>query len=54
MSWATSSPSMAVSKEPPDASSCEGRDDEDQFPKTQSQRKKIVVVGLGMVGIAFM
>ncbi len=29
-------------------------EDEEQYPKPPSQRKKIVVVGLGMVGIAFM
>ena len=29
-------------------------EDGEQYPRVPSQRKKIVVVGLGMVGIAFM
>ena len=29
-------------------------EDGEQYPKKPEQRKKIVVVGLGMVGIAFM
>lgn len=50
MSWATSSPGMAVSREP------EGVDKEavGDDPQPASQRKTVVVVGLGMVGIAFM
>jgi NADPH-dependent glutamate synthase beta subunit-like oxidoreductase len=53
MSWATSSPGMAISKEPPNAHTEEDNDPE-KYPETPSQRKKVVVVGLGMVGIAFM
>lgn len=53
MSWATSSPGMAVSKEPPNAHSAE-ENDGNIYPEPPSERKKIVVVGLGMVGIAFM
>ena len=44
---------MAVSKEPPNAHAGE-QNDVDKYPKPPSQRKKVVVVGLGMVGIAFM
>ncbi|OAP55670.1 nitrite reductase [NAD(P)H], large subunit [Fonsecaea erecta] len=47
MSWSTSSPGMAISRTP------EGvEDDGDRMPAS-SRRKKVVVVGLGMVGIAF-
>ena len=53
MSWATSSPGMAASKEPSNGHS-EEENDTTKYPKPPSQRKKIVVVGLGMVGIAFM
>ena len=53
MSWATSSPGMAISKEPANAH-VEEEDDASKYPKPPSQRKRIVVVGLGMVGIAFM
>lgn len=53
MSWATSSPGMAISREPAGGHSKEENDSE-KYPKQPSQRKKIVVVGLGMVGIAFM
>ena len=52
MSWATSSPGMAISREPPSGHSAEENDPE-KYPKEPSQRKRIVVVGLGMVGIAF-
>jgi NADPH-dependent glutamate synthase beta subunit-like oxidoreductase len=44
---------MAISKEPPNARTDE-ENDADKYPKPPSQRKKVVVVGLGMVGIAFM
>ena len=47
MSWATSSPGMAISRVPKDA-----KVNRDGAP-VEGQRKKIVVVGLGMVGIAF-
>lgn len=46
MSWATSSPGMAISRKP------EGANEAPEEPV--SQRKKVVVVGLGMVGIALM
>ncbi|KAK5944308.1 hypothetical protein PMZ80_003589 [Knufia obscura] len=50
MSWATSSPGMAISRKPEGASA----DDAAAVPaSSDSQRTKIVVVGLGMVGIAF-
>ncbi len=29
-------------------------EDDAQYPKSKHQRQKVVVVGLGMVGIAFM
>jgi hypothetical protein len=44
---------MAISREPTDGYSKEENGNE-KYPKEPSQRKKIVVVGLGMVGIAFM
>ncbi|KAJ9605388.1 hypothetical protein H2200_010045 [Cladophialophora chaetospira] len=47
MSWATSSPGMAISRAP------KGADVDAGTTKSTSQRKKVVVVGLGMVGIAF-
>lgn len=47
MSWATSSPGMAISREPAGA-------DKEGTPAAPAQRQKIVVVGLGMVGVAFM
>lgn len=48
MSWATSSPGMAISRAP------EGADVNADVPATPAeQRKKVVVVGLGMVGVAF-
>jgi hypothetical protein len=49
MSWATSSPGMAISKEPEGA---EGKEVGGLTPP--DKRQKIVVVGLGMVGVAFM
>ena len=51
MSWATSSPGMAISREPKGADKDKAAADGLQPP---DQRKKVVVVGLGMVGIAFM
>lgn len=50
MSWATSSPGMAISREPQGADKEKGADD----PTPTEKRKKVVVIGLGMVGIAFM
>ncbi|KAK5086330.1 hypothetical protein LTR05_003498 [Lithohypha guttulata] len=47
MSWATSAPGMAISRTPKDASAEEAAEDQPQ------RRQKVVVVGLGMVGIAF-
>ena len=48
MSWATSSPGMAISRAP------KGADvSAEDSPVAEEARKKIVVVGLGMVGIAF-
>jgi hypothetical protein len=44
---------MAISREPASGHSNEEKGD-GEYPKKPSQRKKIVVVGLGMVGIAFM
>ena len=44
---------MAISREPPNGRS-EEENDTDKYPRPPSQRKKVVVVGLGMVGIAFM
>lgn len=44
---------MAVSREPPNAHTDE-ENDTDKYPKPLSERKKVVVVGLGMVGVAFM
>lgn len=43
---------MAISREPANARS-EEENDAEKYTKP-SQRKKVVVVGLGMVGIAFM
>ncbi|KAL8719556.1 MAG: hypothetical protein Q9225_003455 [Loekoesia sp. 1 TL-2023] len=51
MSWADSSPGMQAGKTP-----VNGRDPEEdnpQYPLPREKRKKVVVVGLGMVGIAF-
>lgn len=47
LSWATSSPGMAISRAP------EGADVNGDVPAPTGQRKKVVVVGLGMVGVAF-
>jgi hypothetical protein len=44
---------MAISREPAGRHSNEENGDE-KYPEEPSQRKKIVVAGLGMVGIAFM
>ena len=52
MSWADSSPGMQAGRVP-----VNGHDPEEngaQYPRPKDQRKKVVVVGLGMVGIAFM
>ena len=52
MSWADSSPAMQAGRVP-----VNGHDLEEngaQCPRPKDQRKKVVVVGLGMVGIAFM
>lgn len=52
MSWADSSPGMMAGQVP-----VNGHDPEEngeQYPLPQNKRKNIVVVGLGMVGIAFM
>lgn len=52
MSWADSSPGMMAGQVP-----VNGHDPEEngeQYPLPQYKRKNIVVVGLGMVGIAFM
>ena len=49
MTWTTSSPGMAISKEPG------GADKAAPDGETPTgQKKKVVVIGLGMVGIAFM
>ncbi len=51
MSWADSSPGMQAGKTP-----VNGHDSEEesaQYPLPREKRKKVVVVGLGMVGIAF-
>ncbi|KIW63146.1 nitrite reductase [NAD(P)H], large subunit, variant 2 [Phialophora macrospora] len=47
MSWATSSPGMAISRAP------EGAEVNGDKTLSEGRRKKVVVVGLGMVGIAF-
>lgn len=52
MSWADSSPGMQAGRIP-----VNGPDPEEngaQYPRPKDQRKRVVVVGLGMVGIAFM
>ncbi|MCJ1255253.1 hypothetical protein MMC24_003069 [Lignoscripta atroalba] len=51
MSWADSSPGMQAGRTPVNGHDPE--EDGEQYPRPPSQRKKIVVVGLGMVGIAF-
>ena len=53
MSWATSSPGMAISRKPEPAPDS-APDKKEDVPVEPSERKKVVVVGLGMVGIAFM
>ena len=52
MSWAESSPGMMAGEVPVNGHDPE--EDGPQYPLPQSKRKTIVVVGLGMVGIAFM
>lgn len=52
MSWADSSPGMQAGRVPVNGHHPE--EDAPEYPKTKAQRKKVVVVGLGMVGIAFM
>ena len=52
MSWSDSSPGMQAGRVPVDGHHPEVNGEE--YPKPPSQRKKMVVVGLGMVGIAFM
>lgn len=47
MSWSTSSPGMAISRVPPGAKVI------GESASEESPRKRVVVVGLGMVGIAF-
>ncbi|KAI4129400.1 MAG: hypothetical protein LQ347_003781 [Umbilicaria vellea] len=51
MSWADSSPGMQAGRTPVDGHDPE--EDSPQYPRPPSQRKKLVVIGLGMVGIAF-
>ncbi|KAI4264694.1 MAG: hypothetical protein L6R42_000211 [Xanthoria sp. 1 TBL-2021] len=51
MSWADSSPGMQAGRTP-----VKGHDPEEessQYPLPREKRKKVVVIGLGMVGIAF-
>ena len=52
MSWVDSSPGMQAGKVPVNGHDPE--EDSSQYPRPPDQRKKVVVVGLGMVGIAFM
>lgn len=52
MSLADSSPGLQAGRTPIDGHDAE--EDEDQYPKPKGERTKVVVVGLGMVGIAFM
>ena len=52
MSWADSSPGMQAGKVPVNGHDPE--EDGPQYPRPPEKRKRIVVVGLGMVGIAFM
>ena len=52
MSWADSSPGMQAGKSPVNGHDPE--EDSAQYPRPPQKRKRIVVVGLGMVGIAFM
>ncbi|MCJ1309243.1 hypothetical protein MMC25_002901 [Agyrium rufum] len=50
MSWADSAPALQASRIPPNSDIPENGE---QYPKAPEQRKRVVVVGLGMVGIAF-
>jgi len=52
MSWADSSPGMQAGRVPVNGHHPE--EEGSQYPRPKSQRTKIIVVGLGMVGIAFM
>ena len=52
MSWVDSSPGMQAGRVPVNGHHPE--EDRAEYPKPKEQRKKVVVVGLGMVGIAFM
>ena len=52
MSWVDSSPGMQAGKTPVNGHDPE--EDRPEYPKPPEKRKRIVVVGLGMVGIAFM
>ena len=52
MSWSDSSPGMQASRTPVDGHNPE--EDGEQYPRPPEKRRKVVVVGLGMVGIAFM
>lgn len=52
MSWADSSPGMQAGKVPVNGHHPE--EESPQYPRPPEKRKKVVVVGLGMVGIAFM
>ncbi|KAI9879836.1 MAG: hypothetical protein M1830_006859 [Pleopsidium flavum] len=51
MSWVDSSPGMMAGQVPINGHHPE--EDGEQYPLPQSKRKNVVVVGLGMVGIAF-
>ncbi|KAI4191630.1 MAG: hypothetical protein LQ346_004692 [Caloplaca aetnensis] len=51
MSWADSSPGMQAGKTPVNGHDAE--EESAQYPLPREKRKKVVVVGLGMVGIAF-
>ena len=50
MSWATDSPGMLAGQMP---ASHDKEEESPQYPRPPGSRKRIVVVGLGMVGIAF-
>lgn len=50
--WGTSAPGMKASAEPSNGHS-EEENDSSKYPKEPAERKMVVVVGLGMVGIAF-
>ena len=49
----TSAPGMKGGAEPPNGHSKE-ENDGNKYPKQEKDRRTVVVVGLGMVGIAFM